>query len=166
MNQSHPNNTRTPRANRPPSRLEQARASLAQAQPRAHQPIQPPPEEPEQQEEETQQVEPARMQPQPRQSSMRPAPRAPMTQHGGSIREPRLTKTGAIDRRYTGFRDAPPEEVVNPNYTQPSRGEVDEQGRHWNLDNSPDRRWKEWRGISEEEAQQLMAERILTLRRR
>lgn len=72
---------------------------------------------------------------------------------------PRLTKDGKIDRRFMGHRDAPPSQVLNPEYTKPQNGPVIN-GIHFTLDGKVDRRFVSNRDVSDVDALAIWSEHL------
>lgn len=72
-----------------------------------------------------------------------------------------LTKSGFPDRRFKGYRDAPPPDVANPEYRRARVGGV-MGDTHVTIDGKPDRRFKENRSLSEEEAMRRFAKNLAT----
>lgn len=75
------------------------------------------------------------------------------------LQAPRLTKDGKIDRRYIGFRDAPPSQVINPEYTKPQSGPTIN-GIHFTLDGKVDRRFVSNRDVSDVDALAIWSEHL------
>jgi len=67
-----------------------------------------------------------------------------------------LTKSGYPDRRFKGQRDLPPQEEGIP-YRPASKGEVIN-GIHYDMNGRPDLRYKENRGLTEEDIARLQLE--------
>lgn len=71
-----------------------------------------------------------------------------------------LTKSGYPDRRFKGHREDPTPDVANPEYRRARVGGV-VGDMHVTVDGTkPDRRFKENRGLSEEDAMKTYAERL------
>lgn len=89
-----------------------------------------------------------------------PAPAMPSASPTGNTNGPRLTRTGKPDRRYLGQRDLPPE-IVESDYTHPSTGFIDSEGRHRTQDGAPDIRFKENRMLTAEQVRLMQAQYVL-----